>query len=136
MTQHLHRLGVAQALSLESGKIVAQACILSFHPSHGCFTHEMVTIINAAGIDRPTISDVEEAMPASNHQPQRPKGLQVSLTQRPGENASSFAIDGSPQPDFVFFDPQRCEARRVGLGLEPSQMQVHRAIADLVVAPN
>ena len=82
-----------------------QARVLSLDSSHGRFAHQMITLINQAGIDRIAIGDVQKAAPPSNGPPQALKGLKTAIAYDPLEDARLVAVDGTPEPNFVFLEP-------------------------------
>ena len=86
---------------------MAQSAIFSFHSGHRRFAHEMVGVINEAGIHLVAIGDVQETGPALNPLPELSKRLLRAVTQDKLENTGSLCIHDSPEPNFVFLAPTK-----------------------------
>ncbi len=56
---------------MKSSEIVTQTGIFSFHSGHVSLTDNLVACWDEARINRPTIGDVEIALPSRNDFPQR-----------------------------------------------------------------
>lgn len=68
---------------MKSGKIVPQPRVFPFHPRHVDLADNLVTIWDEAWIDRPSIRDVEVALPSCDNCPQRFKRLGTMIPQHP-----------------------------------------------------
>ncbi len=61
----------------------------------------LVTVFNEHRINLPSISDIEETVPALNNEPQELKGSCAAITDDPCQNSSLLVINGCPNPKFV-----------------------------------
>jgi hypothetical protein len=67
--QHLKGFGVAQSLPMQSRQVVPETSVLPFHPCHIGLADQLVAVLNERRIDLPTISDIQETVPALDDQP-------------------------------------------------------------------
>lgn len=67
----------------------------------------MVTILNQTGIDRITISNVQETAPTPNQQPKQAKRRKRTVADHPFEKTRELGIYCDPNPHFDFFEPTK-----------------------------
>jgi hypothetical protein len=72
-SQHLRRFGIAEGLAVQACQVVAQSTIFSFHSGHRRLAHQMVSILNQAGVDLVAIGDVQKTRPPLNLLPEASK---------------------------------------------------------------
>ena len=92
---------------------MSEAGVFSFNSSHVRLADNLIALRNKARIDRPTISDIEIALPTRHEGPQRFKGLSAMVPKNPTQDAFAKVVNGCPQPNLVFLCPQTSLIRRV-----------------------
>lgn len=83
MLQHVYGLGIAQGLTMQASKIVSQAGVLAFYPSHIGFADDLVTVWDELRINRITIRHPEATGPALDSVSQGRKGGCTVVTDDP-----------------------------------------------------
>jgi hypothetical protein len=92
---------------------MSQASVFSFYPSHVRFADNLIALRNKARIDRPTVSDIEIALPTGDKGPEGIKSLSAMIPKNPTQDSLAKVVNGRPQPNLVFLNPQKFLVRRV-----------------------
>src|SRR5918997_729006 len=82
-----------------------EAGVFSFNSGHVGFSHQMVCLLNEAGVDAVAICDIPKASPPTHELPQRFEALSTTISHNPSQNARTPMIDNTPHPNFIFFTP-------------------------------
>ena len=84
---------------------MSQSGILAFDSSHIGLADNLIAIGNELGINLETIGDIEKTLPETHHRPQGLKGIGTMVPYDPAEDTGLEVVNGSPNPEFVFFEP-------------------------------
>lgn len=68
---------------MQSCQVVSQSGVLTFHSGHVGLADDLITIRNVLGVDFVSIRHIKEALPETDHCPQRFKRLSTMVANNP-----------------------------------------------------
>ena len=86
---------------MQSCQVMPKTGVLSLHPRHVGFAHNLVTLLDKHWINLPTVRDIEETVSAFDNLLQRFESRRAPISNHPCQNSSALVIDCCPNPQLV-----------------------------------